>query len=943
MVWADDSAKTGNREDRLRIHEMVGLWAELGPSHTAVLHAEGSMSFATLREEASRWAVKIAETCCSAGEASNALLPICMPAHSPWTVIAMLAVLEAGAAFVLVVDDLHARESVEERLLAASRLTNASCVILGPEEWGIQSLRDACPRAFCMGPVCPPASSPSGRLAERRLKLERRRHGKASDLAWGILGPGNDEMVLFNHQTLDSKEFGQPGPRGYSKSTREEFVCDQTTLSTHEGLLQLFTVLGRCQPILIAPSHMSEENGGDDQRELFVTPGQSEGAEPATAVLARLWDDVLCLPQGTTRLESKFLDLGGDSLKSAQLLSLARASGLELPVEKLFFGNPSLWEMASALTQCVEEELADSFSISGPETRLPLREGYDPELIPSISLPDWISPENVVRVVPATAWQAACIGNSTLLARPWTDCWCFNLYGAVSTERIREICSSLLESCEILRTVFTVFESNVMQVVLRHYPLVFTAEKLRSGETLHSRTMAFWESTKRGTANMDDRWVQFMLLEDPQEQTLGQQSRLLVRLTHAQYDAGCIPIVLRHMQAVYRGEVPKPMVQFWSFVAWANRADYKAAAEDFWTKKLEGSQLTQLLGRTPGPLASASELHTINRKLTSPKMSFNTAQWRRLGITASTVVLAAWAAALSLATGEDEVVFGNTTSGRHSGMVGIDNVVGPCWNVLPVRARLGLRDATGTSQTTCVDFLRSFQRDQQACFAHECLGFRDIVKHCTAWPASASPCSIINFENVEARRTGGDRLALGAGVEFDFVPLPGPVAGSDLWVAATPLPCKGTEAGHLILEIRFDGDKYSQDDMQMLLDLFCENALAFTQEQANEQLARVLGTAAERCASKSGGPCVNGQQVNDALAVRRAVNKLWYDMFKLSDCDSISCFQPASQIRCEPVIAAAIAQSLRRVIGVALSTEDVIAHPSPYALERVILNRLGDP
>lgn len=62
----------------------------------------------------------------------------------------------------------------------------------------------------------------------------------------------------------------------------------------------------------------------------------------------------------------------------------------------------------------------------------------------------------------------------------------------------------------------------------------------------------------------------------------------------------------------------------------------------------------------------------------------------RLGVTTSVLVQAAWALTLSLSTGSDDIVFGNTVAVRPSEVDGSDACIGMLTNTIPVRVTIGL-------------------------------------------------------------------------------------------------------------------------------------------------------------------------------------------------------------------------------------------------------------
>lgn len=104
------------------------------------------------------------------------------------------------------------------------------------------------------------------------------------------------------------------------------------------------------------------------------------------------------------------------------------------------------------------------------------------------------------------------------------------------------------------------------------------------------------------------------------------------------------------------------MVPYRDYLGWLAGQD-RAAAEDAWRTVLDGLDEPTLItpsGTGRSPVRSASWEVGLSRKTTAAL----TAQARRHGLTRNTVVQGAWALLLGGITGRDDVVFGETVSGR---------------------------------------------------------------------------------------------------------------------------------------------------------------------------------------------------------------------------------------------------------------------------------------
>lgn len=87
----------------------------------------------------------------------------------------------------------------------------------------------------------------------------------------------------------------------------------------------------------------------------------------------------------------------------------------------------------------------------------------------------------------------------------------------------------------------------------------------------------------------------------------------------------------------------------------------------------------------------------------SEELTENLQEWvRNSRLTLNTLVQGAWAYLMSRYSGDNDVVFGVTSAGRPTDLIGAENMVGLFINTLPTRIRL-------TDNTSVVDWLRKIQ------------------------------------------------------------------------------------------------------------------------------------------------------------------------------------------------------------------------------------------
>ena len=126
------------------------------------------------------------------------------------------------------------------------------------------------------------------------------------------------------------------------------------------------------------------------------------------------------------------------------------------------------------------------------------------------------------------------------------------------------------------------------------------------------------------------------------------------------------------------------------YVAWLRKQDL-AAAESCWRKTLSGfTEPTPLPieRETPATVEresqDAEQQINLSTQVTAALQSLS----RRRQVTLNTIAQGAWALLLSHYSGERDVVFGAVVSGRDAELAGVESVLGPLANILPVRVKV---------------------------------------------------------------------------------------------------------------------------------------------------------------------------------------------------------------------------------------------------------------
>ncbi|TLW90608.1 amino acid adenylation domain-containing protein [Saccharomonospora piscinae] len=229
--------------------------------------------------------------------------------------------------------------------------------------------------------------------------------------------------------------------------------------------------------------------------------------------------------------------------------------------------------------------------------------------------------------------------------------------------------------------------------------------------------------------------------------------------------------LVRHHDAL-RGAssaTPPRRPPFRDYVAWLRDRDH-TLAEAYWRDRLAGLDTT-----TPLPFDRPPAISHASEATASVTVPFPPGALRALAdfarehrVTVNTVTQGAWALLLSRYSGERDVCFGATVSGRPADLAGADDIVGMFINTVPVRVRID-------PEHGLADWLRALQPEHAASREHEFVSLPDLAALSDLPGGSDLFDSIVVFENFPAEtRTaadGGVRLDTVEGVESTSYPL----------------------------------------------------------------------------------------------------------------------------------------------------------------------------
>lgn len=428
-------------------------------------------------------------------------------------------------------------------------------------------------------------------------------------------------------------------------------------------------------------------------------------------ILQRICAEVLGLPPNTIGMQANFLDLGGNSILSRQLVTQVRKSGLHITVADVL-RQPSL----SMLALCHRSTSDSAAPIFDDVTTDPFG-NLRTDLL--ANLPASWDAANIEDVLPTHDEQ------EYMAAWPELDYHLFELTGPVDAARLHLACQALVTNHTILRSVFVPFRDTMLQVVLRHVDVSFSVHTSTDQDAL-GYALAYREADLQQPYRADEPRLEFKLIQDAPEHSI-----LHFRILHAQYDAVCLPRLLSDLWATYDDRDIHVVSDYSDYARECSR-QRKPAANHFWHDLLEGSKITPApVQEVPVPDEQRTAFEVDIPLLTPPA-----------GITVATVIKAAWAIVLQEYTGTtDDLVFGQFVNTRNLSLPGIDDIVGPCFNVIPVRVPRSMLSRS------MYDLLRTIQSQHAECIDFETIGWRDMFSQRPGDPTADLPGSVVKFQN----------------------------------------------------------------------------------------------------------------------------------------------------------------------------------------------------
>ena len=412
---------------------------------------------------------------------------------------------------------------------------------------------------------------------------------------------------------------------------------------------------------------------GKLDRRALPSPAEAESvaadyvapATPTEVALAAVWSSVLGVPQ--VGAQDNFFALGGDSILTIQVVSLAAKAGLKLTPKHLF--EASTLAALAALARPVASVAIAATAGEG-------RPGASQE------------PESY----PLTPMQAGMLFQSVFdphegvyFEQVWGE-----LRGPLVPNAFRAAWQGLLDRQPGLRTRFLWRDEPEPRQVVEPQAELPWQEIDWTEDGSPGDLAAEWEALLGADRARGFVFEQAPLMRVTIARVGVDHWRWLWSHHHLLLDGWCLPLVFQDVLGDYEhrvngtGVAPAAGLPYRAYVDWV-RAQDLGAAERYWRERLagfEGAREIRLPAPKSGDVALAGELEL---RLSAGESSAMRHWVRSHGLTLNTLFQGAWALLLQRYGIGDDVVFGVTVSGRPADLPGAERIIGLFINTLPLR------------------------------------------------------------------------------------------------------------------------------------------------------------------------------------------------------------------------------------------------------------------
>lgn len=407
----------------------------------------------------------------------------------------------------------------------------------------------------------------------------------------------------------------------------------------------------------LEPKRLQEMSKDND------SSGDADHLSEHEGLIAHAISSVLGAPFDDINRNSSFYALGLDSISAIRVAQSLRVHFPSVEISTIL-KHPSIGQLMATLADKKKDN-------TQKQSEKDLDSIFDGKWKSTVSTAYAQAGLLVDRFLPCTPLQEAMItGSMDSSTHGYQNTLRFEVRGDLST--LREAWAHAVARHELLRTGFVsteLVETPFAQVVLKNLklPWLNDGDLDISTQGLPSLMLPPW----RLTASQQD----------------SNNLELTLEIHHCLYDAEAMSVLLTEIQYLYHGQQllsPVPFDHYLRFMLLAQSDE----ADRFWRGKLNGvlpSRVAELIKHEDKAPKNSTSISVYTATLS---LSIFKKCVRNSSSTALAIFQSAWSRLLCCLLARQDICFGNVLSGRNLPIEGVDRIVGPCFNTIPMRIQL---------------------------------------------------------------------------------------------------------------------------------------------------------------------------------------------------------------------------------------------------------------
>jgi len=463
----------------------------------------------------------------------------------------------------------------------------------------------------------------------------------------------------------------------------------------------------------------------------FVAPQTAE-----EKALAEIWEKILGVEK--VGIRDNFFALGGDSIRSIQVQSLAQKQGLRFSLQQLF-QSPTIEAIVRELKATEFKDLQPSksqaFSLILPA---------DKEQIP----------DNVEDAYPLTALQMGMIFHSEYSQESaiYHDIFSFHLKAPLEIQVLQAAIEYLVKRHPVLRTSFQLTGfSEPLQLVHQKVEIPLQVEDLR--HLSNSEREAALNAWFEGERNRHFDWKTPPLMQFQIHRYTQETFQLTFAFHHAILDGWSVGLLLTELFQQYFLLLGKtggsaavlPQSAFRDFVALERASVASEEHQRFWKEKLSDCTIAVLPRWQKFPREARIRQICTHKVAIPPEISEGLKQLANwAGVPLKSVLLAAHLRVLSLLCGQSDVLAGLVANGRPEETDG-ERICGLFLNTLPFRLQL--------SGGTWIDLVQQVFEAERELLPYRRYPLAEIQRNFGGQPLFETAFNYVNFHVYQGVQT----------------------------------------------------------------------------------------------------------------------------------------------------------------------------------------------